>query len=650
MEWQEKMQKRNVVCVFVAALSLAAGAAELVVNGSFDEGKAGWSPRGLFAFDSRGGQNGTAGLRWKNSDAKAYQLVSQSLKLKTGMKYRYSCWARQRGMASSATFTERNKPTTCGICIGWNDADGKWIAEVSQTIRTLADCEWTKLEGETPPMPANAKTFSVSLYVGRSCTGEAWFDDVSVEPVEVEPVTFLASSVYRDVAASGETVEFRAVLKIDDEATPLSGLKAEFSFEGEDGAFSVAPDTFTAQSASVKVPARRLKSGGSAVRFALFEAASGRGVGRATLPFARVDELPRRKAWIDRHNRLIVDGKPFFPLGMYLSHVNTNQVDAYAKGPWNCALPYVGGKWADLDYMASKSLKVIYGLHEYWANFGRTPRFKTEEEASAACRRTVLSVKDHPAIIAWYSLDEMPLKFMPRMLARQRMMREIDPDHPTYAVLYQFYQIREYMPVSDVLGTDPYPIGDGSISLPTDHARTVREGTFGMRAMWQVPQAFDWGWFVSPQEYPNRCRLPTAEEARSMTWQSIAGGANGIVYWAYHYIHWRLKGEAYDNFYGAYCRVGEEVKRFIPVIMSVEQSAKVLSCPKAVACRVWRMDGKTYLLMCNTTRDPVEGGIVLDTPFSKVRCELDAADAKVKGSSVSFSLKPMGVTMLHLGR
>ena len=96
--------------------------------------------------------------------------------------------------------------------------------------------------------------------------------------------------------------------------------------------------------------------------------------------------------------------------------------------------------------------------------------------------------------------------------------------------------------------------------------------------------------------------------------------------------------------------MGEEVKRFIPLIMSVEQSAKVLSCPKAVACRVWRMDGKTYLLMCNTTREPVDGSIVLDQPFSTVRCELDAADAKVKGSSVSFSLKPMGVTMLHLGR
>ncbi len=637
-------------CALALCLSPLADAAELVVNGSFDEGRAGWSPSGLFAFDPRGGQNGTGGLSWKNSDSGAYRLVSQSLKLKTGMKYRYSCWARQRGMASSATFTDRNRPTACSICVAWNDADGKWIAEVSQSLRTLSDCGWTKLEGETPPMPANAKSFSVSLYVGRGCAGEAWFDDVSVEPVEVPPVTFLASSVYRDVATPGETVEFRAVLKIDEDATPLGGLVAAFSFEGANGPFSVAPDEFTAQTAAVRIPARRLRPGDSAVRFALSERASGRALGTAALRFSRVRELPRRRSWIDRHNRLIVDGKPFFPLGMYLSNVETNQVDAYAKGPWNCALPYVGGKWADLDYLASKRLKVIYGLHDYWANFGRSPRYGTEDEASEACRRTVLSVKDHPAVIAWYSMDEMPLKFMPRMLARQAMMREIDPDHPTYAVLYQFYQIREYMPVADVLGTDPYPIGDGSIGLPSDHARAVCEGTFGLKAMWQVPQAFDWGWFVSPQEYPNRCRLPTAEEARSMTWQSIAGGARGIVYWAYHYVYWRLKGDDYASFYGAYCRVGEEVRRFIPVILSVEPSAKALSCPKSAVCRVWRLGGSTYLLVCNTTREPVEGRIALDAPFSTVRCELGPAEARVDGSSVSFRLESMGVAMLRLGR
>lgn len=640
---------KMLVCAFAVALSQALCAGELVVNGSFDEGKAGWSPQGPFAFDARGGQNGTAGMRWSNDDPKVYQLVSQGLKLKTGMKYRYSCWVKQRGMASGSAHTERNKPTTCAICVAWNDADGKWIAEVAQALRSLDDCDWTKLEGETPPIPANAKSFSVSLYVGRNCTGMAWFDDVSVEPVAVAPVSFIASSAYRDQATADETVEFRAALKIDPDATPLKTLEAIFSCNGESGSFERVADAFDEQSASLKLPVSQLKKGASTVRFILREKATRKECGVASLEFVRVEKMPARKSWVDRHKRLIVDGKPFFPMGMYLSHINTNMVEAYAKGPWNCALPYVGGKWENLDYMASKNLKVIYGLHEYWANFGRKPRFKTEEEASEACRKTVLSVKDHPAIIGWYVLDEMPLKFLPRMMARQDLMRKIDPDHPTYAVLYQFYQIREYMPVCDILGTDPYPMGDGPIGLPTDHARTVREGTFGMRAMWQVPQAFDWGWFVSPADYPaGRCRLPTEAEARSMTWQSIAGGANGIVYYAYHYIYWKLKGEAYDNFYSAYCRIGEEVKKFIPVILSVEPCATVVKVAPKLSCRIWKYQGETYLLVCNTTTEEASGEIVMSERFGKVKGVLDDASPVLNGNRLAVSLKPMGVSMLRL--
>ena len=60
-----------------------------------------------------------------------------------------------------------------------DDEKGNWIAEVSKSQKAV-DCDWTELVGETPPMPANAKSFNVCLYVCRGCTGHVWFDDVSV--------------------------------------------------------------------------------------------------------------------------------------------------------------------------------------------------------------------------------------------------------------------------------------------------------------------------------------------------------------------------------------------------------------------------------------------------------------------------------------
>ena len=133
-----------------------------------------------------------------------------------------------------------------------------------------------------------------------------------------------------------------------------------------------------------------------------------------------------------------------------------------------------------------------------------------------------------------------------------------------------------------------------------------------------------------------------------MSWQSIAGGANGLVYWAYHYVYWKLKGEAYDKFYGAYCAVGEEVKRFIPVILSVEPCASVVKAPESLACRIWRYQDRTYLLVCNTTNGPVAGEIVLSRRFRDVHGALDPAEPALKGDRLGVSLKPMGVAMLRM--
>ena len=640
------MRRGVSACVALAVSALmAADGAELVRNGTFDE-KGGWAPDGkVFRLDAHAGQNGTGGLVWENSDPKQYRLISQSLKLEPGRRYRYSCRVKTENLVSTLAKNKRG----AHMCVGWNDSKGNWLAEVSPRQSPLGTTDWTEISGETPPMPENAASFSVSLYVCKGCMGKAWFDDVSVTPVDEKPVSFMLSDAYRDIAAAGGDVEFRVVLRLAAANLKPTDVKGEFAFEGMSGPFALAASSVDGVSAAVKVPVGRLAKGAHPVKFAL-KGLDGNVLGTAEMEFTRVDSLPVRKAYIDGKKRLIVDGKPFFPLGMYLSNVSTNMVEAYVKGPWNCCLPYQSGGQKELDYLASKGLKVIYGLHDYWGQFGKNPRYKTEEEAQEACRNTVLKVKDHPAVIGWYVLDEMPLKFMPRMMARQKMMREIDPDHPTWGVFFQYYQIREYMPVCDVLGTDPYPIGDCPISLPTDHIRMIRRTTFGHRSIWQVPQAFNWGWFIDAASQPVRCRLPTAAEARSMTWQPVAGGANGVVFWAYHYVYWKLKGDEYRDFYGAYCKAGEEIRRFIPVILSDETAPEVVSEPADTACRAWRKDGVAYLLVCNISAKAVEAKVVLSERFGSAKELLGGAAAAVRGNEVSASLPPMGVMMLRLER
>ena len=46
------------------------------------------------------------------------------------------------------------------------------------------------------------------------------------------------------------------------------------------------------------------------------------------------------KAYIDEHRRLILDGKPFFPIGMYWSSINEADLKLYAESKFNCLMPY----------------------------------------------------------------------------------------------------------------------------------------------------------------------------------------------------------------------------------------------------------------------------------------------------------------------
>ena len=75
----------------------------------------------------------------------------------------------------------------------------------------------------------------------------------------------------------------------------------------------------------------------------------------------------------------------------------------------------------------------------------------------------------------------------------------------------------------DVLGSDPYPIGEGNKTTSGVHQEvnmTVWQ-TDDKRPVWEVIQAMNWKNYH--KDACPRCHTPTYTETRSMTWQSIAG-------------------------------------------------------------------------------------------------------------------------------
>lgn len=119
-----------------------------------------------------------------------------------------------------------------------------------------------------------------------------------------------------------------------------------------------------------------------------------------------------------------------------------------------------------------------------------------------------------------------------------------------------------YTATCDTIGSDPYPIPAHNISMVRDWAGTTRRLTYSKMAVFEVIQAHNL------QNYNHATgRTPTLKESRSMTWQAIASGANGIFYYSYFDIQ-RNPDVAFAEEWRRLQEVAGEVVLFAPVLLS----------------------------------------------------------------------------------
>ena len=143
---------------------------------------------------------------------------------------------------------------------------------------------------------------------------------------------------------------------------------------------------------------------------------------------------------------------------MYWSSIKPDLLKTYAEGPFNCLMPYGAPNPEQMNMAMNAGLKVIYSVKDIYSGTSWTPKnVKTVADEIKVIKDKVRAYKDHPALLAWYINDELPLNMIDRLTARRDLMEKLDPDHPAWVVLYQYNQVRSYIPSFDVIGTDPLP-------------------------------------------------------------------------------------------------------------------------------------------------------------------------------------------------
>lgn len=642
--------------LWLAALPIGMAAAacgdsgNLLKNPGFEDGFAEWrKPPRMWSVEDGAGYNGSKGLVWRCDDPGHYEYPAQYVRLKAGAAYRIRALVKVDAL-------ENGKKVSPAVGFEWFDKDGKWLS--GSYARPVDDNGilkdgWVSYEGLTRVMTAEAYRGGFICYLPKGSTGKVRFDNVSFESVPVKPVEFVVTDAYRDAASAGKV---RVLASIH--ANPATCM-ARLGYVDAKGARRQAePVLFEADKARFELDVENLAMGKQELLVALKEK-GGAVLGSQSVPFTRTDGPLKRRVTFDSRRRMLLDGKPFFPLGHYTSRMTDNDMAEYKKGPHNFAIQYGDMTVEDLDrwlkagvVVAADVRRLIYGY-----DYSAKSEYKTFDDSKNAFRRKYKEIGGHPALVMWYLNDEAPVSLAQNTSDVHVYLHEIDPERATLTCLCHPKTAFDFLPSYDVMAHDCYPIGNhvgrNMMERVTRQMREIDDSMLAMRPLWFIPQTFDWKWCYTGDSLKKcdqeRLRMPTREEMCCMTWQGIACGANGIVSYSYSTIRKNAKGEEFEKAWADTCAMAEEVKKMEPVLLSDEIPVRTKDLPEFVVARAWHHAGRDWYLVVNATRDPQMAHIPLGGRFASLATALGkGVELSADGRSLACSFGPMEYAFVEL--
>ena len=606
---------------------------------------------------------------WENKDPKKYHVPSVKIEgLKPGMRAEATMWVDARELSKDgvpeASLTWGNRQTGESWAMGsstvkrWKD---KRIEKDAQGRR--------KFVCRTSIMPAHGTKPRLHFFAKKPAVGKIRYTDIELKLYPRTYDLMLANSAYANAAADGD-VRFVASFVTDPDSESAESLGGTFVFADAGGReVRRSAARLTPSEAEIALPVAGFAAGAQKVRFELF--VKGTKVAEVACPFERLEKPATYRVTFDRFGRTRIGGKPFFPLGMYWSEntlAKSNSLERYAAADvFNCLQTYEKAMTPEiLDLYWAKGLRVMASVKDIYLPLPDgtkvafcPPELKTKADETAYVTEVVNRCKDHPALLAWYTCDEMKSIYAPQLTERYRLMKRLDPEHPVYVLAFA-EATRAFINAYDVTGTDPYPVADAPLGtenrrhfLPGEgivwdagnKAEGIRSRMFGLKPLWQVPQAFKWQWDRKDRWEQ---RFPTRRELASMTWQQIAAGANGIFFYSYGQMLNRCvsESELMEYFDEITVPVAREVKKLIPVLL-LDPGPAVTAKPERTRVRTWTDGTSVYVLICNTHPETRTGEVVVPGDWTSCDTALGSG-VTLKGGKLVLDMKPIDTALVRL--
>ena len=254
--------------------------------------------------------------------------------------------------------------------------------------------------------------------------------------------------------------------------------------------------------------------------------------------FLLIKDLPAQSRVTVRDDGVtLVDGKPFFPIGIYSVSkrpANNNSYDDAFKelrgAGFNLAHTYASARGADFaEFYAAAARNGM----KLWV----APETGNNNPDATGAVMTVARECNEDALLAWYLADDTSGHIGPEELrgVHQAIM-EADPYHITVQAdgIGGVNDQRYVKYINSTTGFLPeiYPIRQKTGNHVADVIRSMENVQAGWKAagrvtpVWAIIQDFEgWGWQ----------RFPTNEEERCMVYLALIHGAQGMTWYTYAY-------------------------------------------------------------------------------------------------------------------
>lgn len=521
------------------------------------------------------------------------------------------------------------------------DRDGEYLGGVYPKTNAR---DWTEVSFEMA-VPSEAVRGKFGFGIFKGSTGQAWLRHAAVMP-KIFYSTYLLQPAQPGALRPGEQ---EIELGVYDSGSNLAGqLRAELYRDGQ------LVDHFSTAVSRERAHGRLKfsEAGAFTLTTRLLDAAGNiletTDIPLQVLPADAVE--PANAAILDRAGRLLVDGKKFFPLGLFLNTIDARtrqlanpletDLQIIGESPFNTILPYSfllyrRGDHADdiarvngfLDEAAKNNLKVILSVKDIREEKTWWTDFAGGQGERDALRRIVTAFQSHPALLAYYTFDEDPPQLRDLHRGRRNWINRLDPWHPTLMVFYQASPMSLLLGgTADICAADPYPLGKHSEPESLRNCqdwieinrRITRTSVDSAGAMWICPQIFNFGHyrlsaadgFAGHEEYI----YPTETQMHAQTHLALIGGAKGILMYSYFDLFAGPDPEEFDKRWPAICRVAALTRELGDYVLGDRIAPEVeieLQQGEVLARRFIADDGREAVLVVALGPGPAEADIVL---------------------------------------